>query len=176
MIYSSQNKSPQFHESAYVAPTAVVSGDVRIGSGAAVLHYAVITSEGAPIEIGEGCVVMEHAVVRATSKAVKIGEYSIIAPHASLVDVSLPDDSMVPTGATQGENARARNAETYAAFLRKAHADDAEETRAKPPAPPPKLSAQKSVEVEGIDSAMMQELAELEHRRQEALRKQHGSK
>jgi carbonic anhydrase/acetyltransferase-like protein (isoleucine patch superfamily) len=173
MMYSSQNKKPQIDESAYVAPTAVVSGDVKIGAGAALLHYAVVTSEGGPIEIGEGCVVMEHAVIRATSKPVKIGEYSVIAPHASLVDVSLPDDSHVPTGATQGENARARNAETYAAFLRKAHGNDAQEERSSV-APPPRISAQKSIEVQGVDDAMMQELAELEHRRQEALRKQRG--
>ncbi len=173
MIFSSQNKKPQVHESAYVAPTAVVSGDVTIGAGCAILHGAILTSEGAPIEIGEGCVVMEHAVVRATSKPVKIGNHVVIAPHASVVDASLPDDSGIPAGAAQGENARARNAQTYAAFLRKAHAADAEEQRAKPVVPP-RLSAQKSIEVQGVDSAMMQELAELEHRRQEALRKQRG--
>jgi UDP-3-O-[3-hydroxymyristoyl] glucosamine N-acyltransferase len=176
VIYTSAGKKPHIEESAYVAPTAIVSGDVKVGAGCAILHGAVLVAEGASVEIGEGCVVMEHAVVRASSKPVKIGEYSVVGPHAHVVDASLPDDSHIPNGAMQGENARARNAETYAAYLRKVHGDDAEIERPKPPAPPPQLSAQKSVEVEGIDSAMMQELAELEHRRQEALRKQHGSK
>lgn len=36
---------PQVDDSAYVAPTAVLIGDVRIAAGVRVLHGAVLTSE-----------------------------------------------------------------------------------------------------------------------------------
>jgi acetyltransferase-like isoleucine patch superfamily enzyme len=176
VIYASDGKKPNVHETAYVAPTAVLSGDVTIGAGCAVLHGAVIVSEGAPIEIDESCVIMEHAVLRAHGKAVKIARRSIVSPSAYIVDASLAEDAHVPAGATLGENARSRNPESYAKFLRDLHSGDiaAGETprpkRASMPPPPP------AAEVEGVDSAMMQELAELEHRRQEALRKQREHK
>jgi UDP-3-O-[3-hydroxymyristoyl] glucosamine N-acyltransferase len=178
VIYASGDKKPRIDESAYVAPNAIVSGDVTIGAGCAILHGAVITSEGAPIEIGERCVIMENAVLRADAKAVKIGDRTVVAPHAYVVDTSLPEEAHVASGATMGEHTRTRNAETYASFLRKTHAEDSALTAAvapKRPAPP-SLSTRPPVEVEGVDSAMMQELAELEHRRQEALRKQRENK
>ncbi len=179
MIYSSATKRPRIDQSAYVAPTAVVSGDVTIAAGCAVLHGAVIVAEGAPVEIGEGCVVMEHAVLRATTKPLKLGERCVVAPHAYVVDVVLPADAHVPIAPAQGENARARNAETYAGFLRKTHAGDApiEEPKhaaSKRPALPEEIP--KAPHVEGVDNAMMLELQEMEHRRQEALRKQRGPK
>lgn len=172
MIYSSRSKKPQIAESAYVAPSAAIVGEVKIADGCVVLHGAVITADGAAIDMGENCVIMEHAVVRAASKPVKIGKRSMVGPHSYVVDCSLPDDSHVPAGALQGENAQARNAETYAALLRKVHAGDAVvET-----APRQKQTVEpKFVEVEGVDNAMLLELAEMEHRRQEALRKQRGS-
>jgi acetyltransferase-like isoleucine patch superfamily enzyme len=179
MILTSGGKRPKIDESAYVAPAAVVSGDVTLGAGCAILHGAVVTSEGQPVEMGESCVVMEHAVVRATAKPVRIGECSVISPHAYVVDVSLAAESHVPPGATQGENPKARNGETYAAFLRKAHAgdglvDDAKRAPKKASSVPEEIP--KAPHVEGVDSAMMLELAEMEHRRQEALRKQRRDK
>ena len=58
MIFSSGTKKPNVHASAYVAPNAVVSGEVTIEEGCAVLYGAVITAEGAPITIGANTVVM----------------------------------------------------------------------------------------------------------------------
>ncbi|HUY40754.1 MAG TPA: hypothetical protein VMV82_04210 [Candidatus Dormibacteraeota bacterium] len=177
MIYSSGAKRPRIDRSAYVAPTAIVSGDVTIAAGCAVLHGAVIVAEGAPVEIGEECVVMEHAVLRATSKRLTLGERCVIAPHAYVVDASLPADSHVPIAAAQGENVRSRNAQTYADFLRKAHADDAavdtpKRTAPKQPSVPEEIP--EAPHVEGVDNAMMLELAEMERRRQETLRKRGG--
>lgn len=179
MIYSSETKKPHIHESAYVAPTAVLSGDVTIGAGCAILHGAVITAEGAAVEIGPECVVMENAVLKAVDKALKIGEHSVIAPHAYVVDTTLPEDSYVPLGGSSGTNVRAHDTQEYAKFLCKVHAQDAsleDHKRATKapvtPEPPPKPIP----EVEGVDSAMMVELQEMEHRRQEALRKQREHK
>lgn len=87
MIVSSGTKKPNVHASAYVAPSAVVSGDVTIEEGCAVLHGAVITSEGAPVLVGANSVIMENAVLRASGGSamqfpLSIGESCIVGPGA----------------------------------------------------------------------------------------------
>ncbi len=251
MILSSGTKKPKIHSSAYVAPSAVIGGDVTVGPGCAVLHGAVITSEGAPVTIGEQTVVMENAVLKASGGSalqfpLKIGKNCIVGPHAYVVGATigngcfiaagakifngakLEDDSGVALGAIvhvkgrleagasvpmqhvaygdpatiapperaaevhakidffgdvfnveSGEGARARAAETYAKFLRKAHAVDATleaHRNVKPPLrrsgdePPPTQATQ----VDKVVDVMMLELEEMEQRRQQAIKRQKG--
>jgi len=104
MILSSGTKRPKIHSSAYVAPTAVVSGDVAIGPGCAVLHGAVVTAEGAPLEIGERCVIMENAVLRASGGSalvfpLKVGDRCILGPHAYVCGATIGDGCFVASGA-----------------------------------------------------------------------------
>jgi len=104
MICSSGTKKPKIHSSAYVAPTAIVSGDVTIGAGCAVLHGAVISAEGAPVTIGTDCVVMENAVLKASGGAVRsfplrVGESCIVGPGAYLVGCTIEPGAFVAAGA-----------------------------------------------------------------------------
>jgi hypothetical protein len=39
---------PSIHPDAYVAPTAVVSGQVSIGAGSCIMHGAILAAEGGP--------------------------------------------------------------------------------------------------------------------------------
>ena len=64
MLIEHEGKRPQLAESAYVAPTAVVCGDVTVGEDARILFGAVLTAEGGPVVLGNRCIVMEHAVIR----------------------------------------------------------------------------------------------------------------
>jgi carbonic anhydrase/acetyltransferase-like protein (isoleucine patch superfamily) len=104
MIFSSGTKRPKIHSSAYVAPSALLSGDVTIAAGCAVLHGAVITAEGASITIGEGSVIMEQAVLKASggsalSFPLTIGKDCIVGPHAYVVGASIGDGCFVASGA-----------------------------------------------------------------------------
>lgn len=104
MLIEHQGKRPRIHPTAYVAPTAVISGDVEIGAETRILHYAVVTSEGAPVMIGSNCVVMEHAVVRGAggrsrSFPATIGDYVLIGPHAYVVGCTIEDRCFIATGA-----------------------------------------------------------------------------
>jgi gamma-carbonic anhydrase len=65
MLMEHEGRIPRIAESAWVAPTAVVCGDVAIGERCRVLHGAVLVDDGGPIELGEQVIVMEQAVVRA---------------------------------------------------------------------------------------------------------------
>ncbi len=104
MKYSHNEKSPVIDPSAYIAPSAIISGDVTIGAKCAVLHGAIITSEGAPIVLGSECVVMEHAVIRASGGAVlsfatSIGQRCIVGPHAYIVGATIGDGCYIASGA-----------------------------------------------------------------------------
>ncbi|MBX7223766.1 MAG: gamma carbonic anhydrase family protein [Blastocatellia bacterium] len=104
MIIEHCGKRPRIHPTAYVAPNAVVSGDVTIGEGTRVLFGAVISSEGAPIRIGRNCVIMENAVVRAAGGKRKkfptdIGDSVLIGPSAYVTGCRLEYRAFIATGA-----------------------------------------------------------------------------
>jgi carbonic anhydrase/acetyltransferase-like protein (isoleucine patch superfamily) len=103
VIVSSNAKKPKIHSSAYVAPSATVAGDVTIGSGCAVLHGAVVVSEGAPVTIGSDTVIMENAVLKASGgKALQfplaIGERCIVGPHAYVVGATVGEGCFIAAG------------------------------------------------------------------------------
>lgn len=111
MIVSSQGKKPKIHSSAYVAPSATISGDVTIGSGSAVLAGAAIVSEGAPVSIGSDTVIMENAVLRASGGSVSqfpltIGDRCIVGPHAYVVGATIGEGCFVASGAKIFNGAR----------------------------------------------------------------------
>ena len=101
VIIEHGGKTPEIADSAYVAPTAVVRGNVRIGSGSVVLFGAVVCAEGGPVDIGSDCVIMENAVVRGTPKnPVVLGNQVLVGPHAHLSGCHVGDNSFLATGST----------------------------------------------------------------------------
>lgn len=100
-------KTPRVHASAYVAPTAVLCGDVTIGAHSRVLFGAVVTAEGGPVEIGEHCVIMENAVVRGVPRhPTVLGDGVLVGPHAHLTGCVLEGSNRVATGAVVFNGAR----------------------------------------------------------------------
>jgi acetyltransferase-like isoleucine patch superfamily enzyme len=166
MILANGTKKPKIHSSAYVAPTAVVSGEVTIGQGCAVLHCAVVVAEGMPVTIGNDCVVAEHALVKSTAThPAKIGDEVLVGPHASVIGVTLSNGTRLPANEVRlpaGDPYGATKA--YAETLRKIHAKEtAFAAHEKAPEAP--------VEADTVVDVMMLELQEMEHRRAEAKRK-----
>ncbi len=104
MIISSGAKKPNVHAGAFIAPNAVISGDVTIEEGCAVLYGAVITAEGAPIVVGANSVVMENAVLKSSGGSVMsfpltVGESCIIGPGAYVVGATLEPGCFIAAGA-----------------------------------------------------------------------------
>jgi len=92
---------PVVDPSATVAPTAVVSGDVRVGPRSRILHGAVLTAEDGAIMVGEECVIMEHALVRGRAgHPVAIGDHVLIGPHAHVNGATIDDEAFIATGAS----------------------------------------------------------------------------
>jgi carbonic anhydrase/acetyltransferase-like protein (isoleucine patch superfamily) len=103
VIVSSGTKKPKIHSSAYVAPTATISGDVTIGADCAVLHGAVIVSEGAPVTVGKETVIMENAVLKASGGSalqfpLSVGDRCIVGPHAYVVGATVGNGCFVAGG------------------------------------------------------------------------------
>lgn len=99
--------SPRVAESAYIAPTAVLCGDVTVGAHSRVLFGAVITAEGGPVEIGAHCVIMENAVVRGVPRhPTRLGDHVLVGPHASLTGCVIEGDTRIATGAVVFNGAR----------------------------------------------------------------------
>jgi carbonic anhydrase/acetyltransferase-like protein (isoleucine patch superfamily) len=95
-----RDTTPSVNPEAYVAPTAVLSGQVTVGPGSCVLHGAVLSADGGSIEIGANCVIMEHAVLRGTSRhPLTIGDHVLVGPHAYLTGCIVGDEVFIATGA-----------------------------------------------------------------------------
>ncbi len=102
-----RGKSPRVAPSAYIAPTAVLCGDVTVGPHSRVLFGAVVTAEGGPVEIGANCVIMENAVIRGVPRhPTRLGDHVVIGPHASLTGCVIEGDTRIATGAVVFNGAR----------------------------------------------------------------------
>jgi len=101
MLIRHRGLDPSIHSTAYIAPSAVIVGDVRIGAGVRVLHGAVLTAEDGEVTIDENTVVMEHALIRGRSDyPARIGAAVMIGPHTHLNGSIVGDEVFVATGAS----------------------------------------------------------------------------
>ena len=103
-----RGRGPRIDVGAWVAPTAVVSGNVTVGPGTRILHGAVLTAEGEQsITIGRECVVMEHAVLRAAGRwPLTLSDHVLVGPHTHLSGCEVGAGSFIATGAMVFNGAR----------------------------------------------------------------------
>jgi carbonic anhydrase/acetyltransferase-like protein (isoleucine patch superfamily) len=100
MLVEHRGKAPAVDPSAYVAPTAVLCGDVHVGEDARILWNAVVTAEDGRVELGARCVVMEHALVRGrATHPVLVGDDVLIGPHAHVNGADIGREAFVATQA-----------------------------------------------------------------------------
>ena len=99
MLLEHRGKAPSVDSSAYVAPTAVLCGDVRVGRESRVLFGAVLSAEDGAVEIGARCVVMENALLRGrAAHPVRLGDDVLVGPHAHLNGCEVGDGCFLATG------------------------------------------------------------------------------
>jgi carbonic anhydrase/acetyltransferase-like protein (isoleucine patch superfamily) len=105
MLVRHRGHDPIIDPSAFVAPTATIVGDVRVGPRARVMYGAVLDAEASRIEVGECAIVCEHAVLRATatggtSRPVLLADHVFVGPHATLLGCRLERCAYMATGTT----------------------------------------------------------------------------
>ena len=101
MLIEHRGRRPVIHDTAYVSPAAVLSGDVQIGAGSRILHGAVLSAEDGPVRIGENVVVMENALVRGRAgHPATVGDDVLIGPHAHVNGSTVASGCFIATGAS----------------------------------------------------------------------------
>jgi len=99
---------PETHPDAWIAPSAVVTGDVTIGAGSRVLAGAVLTGDLGPVVIGSDVLVMEHALLRGRADhPLVVGDAVLIGPHTHLNGTTVDDEVFVATGVSMFPGSRA---------------------------------------------------------------------
>ena len=107
MLIEHRGRSPQVDPSAYVAPNAVLCGDVRVGPDARILFGAVLTAEDGSVEVGARCVVMEQALVRGRGRTpARLGDDVLVGPHAHVNGAEVGAGCFLATGAALFPGAR----------------------------------------------------------------------
>jgi carbonic anhydrase/acetyltransferase-like protein (isoleucine patch superfamily) len=107
VLLEHRGRRPRIAASAYIAPNAVVSGDVTIGEDARVLFGAVITAEGGPVTIGDQAIIMEQAVVRGRDgHPASVGAHVLVGPHAHVNGAVVEDNAFLATGCSLFPGAR----------------------------------------------------------------------
>ena len=101
MIYALDGVAPQVADDAWVAPTAVLIGDVVVEPGASVWFGAVIRGDNERIIVGRGSNVQENGVLHTDiGFPLTIGADCTIGHKAMLHGCTIGDGSLVGMGAT----------------------------------------------------------------------------
>lgn len=111
-IYEIDGKAPRFEdaESNWIAPDAVLIGDLEIGRDAGFWFGAVVRGDNEPIVIGAGTNVQEHAVIHTDPGfPTVIGKGCTIGHRAIIHGCSIGDDSLIGMGAIVLNGARIGN-------------------------------------------------------------------
>src|SRR4051794_11556464 len=102
---------PSIDRNAWIAPSALLTGDVTIGAGSRILAGAVVTGDAGPVEIGSDVLVMENAVLRGrVGHPLLVGDAVLIGPQAHLNGTTIEDEVFVATGVSMFAGSRAGTA------------------------------------------------------------------
>ena len=111
MFIEYQGRAPRVAASAFIAPTAVLIGDVQIGDEASIWFGVVLRADNGTIRIGARSSVEDNAVVHASAeRTTHVGDDVTIGHCAVLDDCTIEDGALVGSnavilnGATVGHN------------------------------------------------------------------------
>lgn len=103
-----RDRAPRFGRDTFVAPTAVVIGDVELGERASVWYGAVLRGDVHSIRVGDDSNVQDGAVLHGTlgEFAVVVGARVSIGHQATVHGATLDDDVLIGIGARVLDGAR----------------------------------------------------------------------
>ena len=99
--------APTIGEDVWIAPTAVLVGDVRVGDRANIWFGAVLRGDSSYIEIGAGSSIQDNAVVHCADELPTIIGTDVVLGHGAKVEgCVIGDHALVGTGAIVLQRAR----------------------------------------------------------------------
>ena len=97
----------KIHESVFIAPGAIVLGDVTLGEDVGIWYHATVRGDRAPISIGNRSNVQDNAVVHVdATHPVVIGDNVTIGHSAIIHGCEIGDNSLIGMGAIIMNGAR----------------------------------------------------------------------
>ncbi len=107
MEFELAGRRPRVHPDAYIAPTAVLIGDVEIAAGASVWFGAVLRGDEATIKVGEGANIQDNVVVHCAEGLPTLIEKNASVGHsAQLEGCVVEQGALVGMGATMLQRSR----------------------------------------------------------------------
>lgn len=99
-VYELEGLAPQIAESAWIADSAQVMGDVQLGADASVWFGTVVRGDTAHITIGEGTNVQDASVLHADEgMPLTIGRHVTVGHQVMLHGCTIGDESLIGIGA-----------------------------------------------------------------------------
>ncbi len=99
MIQTVGGKYPVKPKSAYVHPTAVVIGDVKLGRDSSVWPGAVLRGDISEITVGEGTNIQDGCVLHTSRLKLTVGSRVTVGHGAVLHSCDIGDGTLIGTGA-----------------------------------------------------------------------------
>lgn len=107
MSFTIDGKRPSLHDTAWVAPGAVLAGAVTLGAETGVWYTAVLRGDMDSITVGEGSNIQDGTIVHADPGfPVTIGSGVSVGHRAVLHGCSIEDDCLIGMGAVVLNGAR----------------------------------------------------------------------
>ncbi|MFI6085505.1 gamma carbonic anhydrase family protein [Streptomyces sp. NPDC051217] len=100
LIAGLDGTEPAIDPTAFVAPTAVVLGEVTMAAGSSVWYHTVLRADGGPIVIGADSNIQDNCTVHVdVGSPVTLGERVSVGHNAVLHGCTVEDDVLVGMGA-----------------------------------------------------------------------------
>ena len=116
MIIELEGKTPQVADDAFVAPTAVLIGDVTVHSGASIWFGAVLRGDNSAIVIGEGSNVQDNCVIHCAADLPTIVGANVTIGHMAMLEgCEIEDGTLIGIGAIVLQRARVGSGSLVAA-------------------------------------------------------------
>lgn len=105
IIVEYQGKKPRIAEGVFIAPTAVLIGDVSVGEGSSIWYGTVLRADFGKITIGKNTSIQDNVVIHMTPGGeTKIGDNCTIAHGVVLHTATIGDGSVVGMNAVLLDN------------------------------------------------------------------------
>lgn len=95
MLLRFKDKEPQIAEDVFIAPTAVIIGDVVIEAGCSVWFGAVIRGDSGAIRIGPGSNVQDNVVIHVNGRANTIIGANVTLGHGVILEGCVIEDGVM---------------------------------------------------------------------------------
>ncbi len=107
MEFELGGRRPKVHPDAYIAPTAVLIGDVEISARASVWFGAVLRGDESTITVGEGANIQDNAVIHCAEDLPTVIEKDASVGHSALLEGCVVEQgAVVGMGATMLQRSR----------------------------------------------------------------------